>query len=422
MLTIASASCQDRHRMIFRRPALIGKLLTKSTYSTGTSALLIARLLQFANAFAVSILVIWRYGLDSAGSLALAAIPATLGAHLVCFGLPSALPRMSLSNGQRAMLGLISSTGFALLLLPVIALFAVLMAHSPAEAIAIGAIAFSGAWVGQATVTQILYILQGKNQFAPLVPGIHLIGTGLAALTSSFEGFALILMATRIGGCLVGFLPLAFERLRFNEGRRMLRSSVGYVPLDMMGLLAEQIPIMLMSGLLTRAELGILGLLRQFVTVADSVGWTHVLNNYPDLVRDPEKAAPRVAQRNEQLAWMAGAGTFVLASFAAIVVYKVPVLVPALILVLVPLPARYIASFCEQALRAAGKVRDCGILAVIRIVVGALLFWGFAQAWGFWGAVAASGLFSVFSGLLYRSRYLSLFPGHFRTIRPWRFA
>jgi O-antigen/teichoic acid export membrane protein len=385
-------------------------------------ALLAAKAIQLANALVVSIAVVWGFGLASVGTLALASLPAALGALVVGCGLPSALPRFQASEGARATAGALLST---LAILPFAALafaYSAIMGHGPDEMVAVLALALAGALIGQVNVQQTLYVLQGRTLWAPLAPTVHLLGTGLALLAPTFLDFTLILLVTRALGCVAGFLPLAFDRVDLRRIRPALAEAFRFAPLDIVGLLADQLPVVLLAVLLDRAELGLYGLIRQFVSVADTPGWSYVLSNYPALVRDVGASASALARGNERLAWISAAASLVASSALAVTVYRVPAILPALPLVLLPLPARYLNNFCDQALRASGHVRDCLMLCLMKSVLSLVLFSALATSQGFWGAVAASALLSLLAGLLYRWRFLARFPDVLRPIRPWRLA
>jgi hypothetical protein len=300
--------------------------------------------------------------------------------------------------------------------------YSAVMGNGPEEVAAVLTLALAGALVGQINVQQTLYVLQGRTLWAPLAPAVHFIGTGLALLTPTFLDFALVLLATRVLGCAAGFLPLAFDRVDLGRIRPALAEAVRFAPLDVAGLLADQLAVVLLAVLLDRAELGLYGLIRQFVSVADTPGWSYVLSNYPALVQDIGASAPAVARGNERLAWISAAVSLVASSALAVAVYGVPAILPALPLVLLPMPARYLNNFCDQALRASGHLHDCLVLCLAKSALSLALFSVLATSQGFWGAVAASALLSLLAGLLYRWRFLARFPAVLRPIRPWRLA
>lgn len=408
--------------LVFSRNSPVLMFLAR-LMSDGATPLLIARAFQIATSFVVSVAVVWAYGLESAGSLALSALPAALGGHMVTLGLQSALPRARMSHRAGATVGLVVSIAMSIAIVPFIVLYAMTLAHSWEEAVAIAALATAGALGGQNNVAQILYVMQSRQIAAPIMPAVYLAGIGLGiAVTETLSGFALALLGARAVACVLGFVPISYERVTLSQIWRTASESVRFTFLDVAGLLAEQLPIILLSSILTRAELGVIGLLRQFLTVADTPGFTLIFNNYPKLVSGAEGFLSKLAKQNERLSWFAALGTFCAASMAAVLVYDLPILVAALPIMLLALPTRYIANFCGQAFRAAGMIRQCVWLAAANIAVSIPLFMSLATIWGLWGAVAAFALQSMISGLLYRYVFAQRFPGTFRPIRPWRLA
>jgi O-antigen/teichoic acid export membrane protein len=385
-------------------------------------ALLLARGVQLVNSLAISVAVVWAYGLASAGVLTLSSLPSLLGAMAVAFGLPSALPRMAGGGGAKASVGLIVSCASLVPVALGIAIYALGFGRSRAEIISIIAIALSNSLIGLVNIQQMLYVIQGKTHWSPFVPLIHLLGTGAAMLAPNFEQFALTLLAFRAFGSAVGFAPLEYARPEAGQALRAVREASRFAPLDVAGLLSEQLPVAFLSVLLSRTDLGLYGLLRQFVTVAETPGWSHVLSHYPKLTDDLIKHGSSVAQSHQRIAWLSATAVLGAASTMAIAVYKVPSILPAIPIVLATVPARYINNFCDQALRAAGMFRDCFLLTLQKTIVSLSLFGVLAWAFGLWGAIVASALFSLISGLLSREKVNQRFPGLLRTLRPWRFA
>jgi O-antigen/teichoic acid export membrane protein len=89
---------------------------------------------------------------------------------------------------------------------------------------------------------------------------------------------------------------------------------------------------------------------------------------------------------------------------------------------MLPLPARYLSNFCDQALRARGQTRECMFLGILKTVASLALLLILARAFGMWGAVVATAAASLVTGLLYRWRLRTLFPCLLPAARVWRFA
>jgi hypothetical protein len=331
--------------------------------------LLAARVIQLGNALLVSLLLLWVHGLEAAGTYAVAALPITAANILCALGLASSLPRSRLSPGQCATVGLVASS---LALIPAAiacVVYALVFGHTREEAMVIFLFAFGGGFLGQVTVILSLSVVQGRTSLAPVAPSIHLLGTLAAACMTDLPGFALVVAATRIVGVLAGFACLSFSWTRWHELRDASSEGVGFMRLDLLAMASEFAVVPLLAICLTRAEMGIFGIARQFVTVADTPGWAFVQSRYPDLVRGLRNIGPRVARQNEHLAWLAGAACFLVAAALAAVVYDLPSLPVILLVLLVPLPARYMNNFCEQALRASGNVAVCTALATAKLVL-----------------------------------------------------
>ena len=385
----------------------------------GFSGLLAGRLLQLAGGFAVSVVLVSRYGMAAAGTYALAALGTQVACLLTAAGLANSLPRQDLGDGERAGIALAATLALLVPLAAAAALYGWCLGHDRAEAIAVAAFAFSGAALGQVNVLNCLYVLQRRSWAGPLSPALHLAAVALAGLAPDVTAFALTLAAGRALGSLAGFLPLRFGRFSPRDLRRAISESSRFVPLDIMALLSEQLPILAISPYLGRAELGLIGLARQFVTLADTPGWSYVQSEYPRLVRGLKDSAAAIARRNGQLAWVSCGLTAATATGMALGVYRSPTLVPVLAAMLLPLPARYLNHFCDQALRAGGRIGDSGTLAAAKTLLALPLTLAAVWAFGFWGAVAASAVVAALAGLAYRWRVTVLFPGILPPLRPW---
>ena len=375
----------------------------------GFAALLAARALQIGGSLAVTVLIVWRYGLPSAGLYALASVPASLGSLAVGFGLPNALPRSGASDGGRATLGLALSTAACVPVAAACIAYASLVA--PDATVPVACLAMAGALVGQVNVQQTLYVLHRRPLLAPVAPGVHLAGAVLAAAAPDFATFAVALLVSRALGCVAGFVPLAYARASRADLAEATGAGSRFAPVDVACLLSEQVPILVLDGMLGRSEVGLYGLVRQFVAVADTPGWSYVLSRYPEMVAQPVSGTRSVARGNARLGWACGLGTLAAASAMALAVYRLPALVPLLFAPLLAVPARYLNNLCDQSLRASGHVWDCMALALAKVALSLALSAGLAALFGLPGAVAALALLSVASALAYRARLLAVHPG-----------
>ena len=191
--------------------------------SGGFSALLIARVLALGNAFAVSVALLWAFGLPAAGVYALASFPAAAASLVSTLGFANALPRLALDDGERAAIALT----VWLLVLPALAfacaVYGAALGRDWSEAEAIAMFAWGGGMLGQLGTQQMLLVLQGRTRWAPLASAVHFAGIGAALLAPDLERFALVLTAARLLGCLLGFAPLSFSGFRSGQLTRAVR-------------------------------------------------------------------------------------------------------------------------------------------------------------------------------------------------------
>jgi O-antigen/teichoic acid export membrane protein len=378
----------------------------------GFAMLLAARTLQLANGFLVSIVLVRDYGIAAAGSYAVASVALSLIALLAGLGLANALPRLPFDDPQRATAALLVT----LAILPPAAVAAALYAwctgSSPAEAVTIAAFALGGFFIGQTNVLQTLQILQNRPG-AALAPqaAVTLAIAAAACLCPTPAHFALALLAARAVGNAMGALPLRYGRPSFACFRAAAAAGTTYAPIDVVALLSEQLPILVLSGLLARGDLGIVGIARQIVTAADTPGWSFMQSHYPRIVESRLQAVPDVARGNARLALATAVAALAASAVLAVLVYHEPILAGAMAILLAALPARYMNHLCDQMMRAGGWIRDSLELALLKLVLSIALTAALAAPFGLWGAILAAALLSAVSGYLYRRRAGRLAPG-----------
>lgn len=384
-------------------------------------ALLAAKVLQLLNSFLVSVAIVTAYGLPAVGSYALAMLPAALAAILATLGLANALPRLRAGTGQRAAIAILCGSAMLLPIGLATAGYGLLIGHDAAEAAAIALFALGGAFLGHVGLQQMLYVLQGRPRWSIIAPALQLAGILAAVQMDDLLGFAIVLTAFRLAACAAGYLPLGFAMPSRDEFRSALGEGLRFTPTDLLANASELVLLPLAGLVLTRGEIGLLGLARQFIAAADTPGWSFVQSRYPELVADAAGAGGGIARRNERLSFLAAGAVLLVATLMAFLVYDTPDLVPLLCIMLVALPARYMAYFGEQTLRATGAFGTCLKLAAIRLCVSVLLMGAVALA-GLPGAVMAVVAGSFASGIIYRSKLLQRFPDMLRPLRPWRMA
>ena len=113
---------------------------------------------------------------------------------------------------------------------------------------------------------------------------------------------------------------------------------------------------------------------------------------------------------------------FPVASLIALAVYHLPALVVVLPVTLLPLPARYMNNFCDQALRAVGRVRECALLAAAKLVLSLVVFLAMTRFFGFWVPSAPSRFCPWPPASLYRRCLLACYPEILGRPRIWRLA
>jgi O-antigen/teichoic acid export membrane protein len=376
--------------------------------SNGFSALMVARLLILSYNFAVSLAIFWKFGVAATGTYALAQFPSTAAALVAAMGLPNALPRQQLSNGERATIGLMASI---IVLMPVTvacAGYGMAIGNTTAEAAAIALFAVGGG-LCQLGTQQMLLVLQRKTAWAPLSPIVNLVGLGIAVLAPTLTGFALLLTAGRLLGCLLGFAPLSFAWTSPRRALRVMIEGLRFTGLDLVLMASELAPVPLLVLFLSRSEIGVFGLARQFVTAADTPGWSFVQAQYPALVADVAIVG-ELARRSLAIACAAVAAVLPLALLLALLIYHLPLLAATLPAVLLPLPLRYMAHLCDQTLRATGRIRDCTLLGLGKLILSCVLFATMADLFGFWGVVGAFMTLSGSAGIVYSWWLAATYP------------
>jgi O-antigen/teichoic acid export membrane protein len=371
--------------------------------------LLLSRVLQMGNGFALSLVLIRKFGLAGVGTYTVAAVATAALSWLCSAGLPYSLPREPIRDHERNSVAVL----WAVLLLPLAALVAVpfgwLMARRPSEWIEIALFACGGYFFGQINVLNTLLLLQRRIDRMLLVPVVTFAGIVLGFfLSRSMAQFAVILLAARAFGNLTVLAGMKYARVSFSSAVRYGLSGLKYSPMDMIAMLFEQAACLIAAGILPRMELGQYGLCQQLLGAADTPGWAIVQSHYPELVRTPLTISRSLRGRVFLLSFIMAAllsgGGAVLGRY----VYKIPGFFAMTALLTLSIPWRYLSNFYDQALRAAGYIRAGTQLAATKLVGGLLIFWMLVSAFGLWGCILASVLISIALATLYRQRALPI--------------
>ena len=255
--------------------------------------LLLARLMQNANGFLLSVVLVRQFGLAAAGTATLATVAVTVLALLGSFGLPFSLARDDGSIAQRNTVGLAASALAVPLAAPAIVLYAWLVAHDAYEAAAVGLLSLGGLFFAQSNILTALLLLQGRARLAALPPFANLAGLCIAALaTTTLTGFALVLAAFRLAGIAIVFAQLPLARVAPRAVLARLRAGSAFLTTDAINLGSEQVVVIAASYLIPREALGVLGLCRQLLTLAETPGWSFVQARYPELVAKERETFP----------------------------------------------------------------------------------------------------------------------------------
>lgn len=383
--------------------------LIESLIGRDGAFLLFSRVLQMGNGFALSLVLIKKFGLAAVGTYTVAAVTIS-GLSLLCsVGLPYSLPHEPMKDPERNSVAAL----WAVLLLPLVACvvipFAWLMARRPGEWIEITLFAYGGYFFGQINVLNTLLLLQRRADQMLLAPLLNSIGivAGLF-LSRSMAQFAAILLIARALGNIAVFAGMKYERVSFSSALRYGLSGLKYSPMDLMAMLSEQAASLIAAGILSRPDFGQYGLCQQLLGAADTPGWSMVQSQYPELVRTRLAISATLRGRLIRLSFAVAVlvvgGGAVLGPY----VYKLPGFLAMMASLTLSIPSRYLNNFYDQVLRAAGHIRAGTELAAAKLVAGLVIFWTFISAFGLWGCILASVLLSIAFATLYRQRALPI--------------
>lgn len=364
-------------------------------FSGGFSALAIlaARVLQNANGFLMTAVVAHLYGLDAVGTLTFAAIPITLAALFGTFGLHFRLAQIDTGTRARNTIGLTSAIVSFPVILVLSLLFGYALGDDPAEQFQLAALALSAPFFAQVNVTNALQVLQKKEMYSIIAPGLNTIGILAGALSSDFSMFCLSVCLCRLLGVVVPYALLPHDFGAFRQAFTHLRSGLRYVFSDASLVVSDAAIMLLSAHVLGRSELGILGICRQLLTASDTPGWANLQAVYPKLVIEGEAYFRGFVISMLRLGILLAVLVTGLAIPAGIYVFKVADLWLFAAILMISVPARYMVLSVETRLKAKGAVGFSNRL------IGARAFAGFAVigiatiAGGLLGHVVALAVF-----------------------------
>jgi glycosyltransferase involved in cell wall biosynthesis/O-antigen/teichoic acid export membrane protein len=364
---------------------------------------LLARVLQNLNGFLLSVLIVRRFGLEGAGTLAIATVAIVALALLGTFGLPYTLARLEIDARQRNTLGLFTCVAMVPLSLPLVGVLGLMAGRSPKEALVIALLALGGPFFAQTNITNALQVLQNKAGNGVIPPTGNLVGLLIAQhYGADFATFAAILALSRFLSIGIVFLLLPCGRIGLRTMIRLLADGSRYLTADAISLGSDQAAVLVMSFLLSREALGLLGLCRQMLTVSDTPGWSQLQAMYPDVVADPDRSIPLLIRR---LCWTG------LTCAVAVAILTIPlgrwiyrvdgfaVLAP---LMLISTPIRALLMAYDTRLRALGLVRKSNFVCAVRGAMTLIIIPGGAYVAGVMGAVFATIIHTTLATLLTR--------------------
>ena len=379
--------------------------LGRAGMSRTSCTILVARVLQNANGFFLSILIVRRFGLIGAGTLTLATVAIAALALLGTFGLSYTLAQTDLVVPQRNFLGAVTCAIALALWLPPVALFSGLVASSPAEGMEILALALGGFFFSQTAILGSLQVLQSKVADAIFPPVANLLGLVASYfLAHTLLQFGAILLAFRTLSVVYSFSRLPMQAVAPRRMLQELRRGVTYLTADLLNLAADQLTALILSYTMDRQSLGLYGLCRQFLTASDTPGWSQVQVEYPAAVANPARAFPLLMRKMIRLGIVCAVGASIAAVVFGAYVYKLMAFVYLAPLLLSCVPLRYMLVVLDTRLRALRAIRLANIVAGLRCAATLLVIPLAALQAGVLGAVIGTILVMGFAVLLTGNR------------------
>ncbi|HVJ42137.1 MAG TPA: hypothetical protein VM639_11590 [Dongiaceae bacterium] len=368
------------------------QLVQKQLRSFGKDATLIlfSRVLQNVNGFLLSIAIIRKFGLAAAGSLTISTIGTVILATFLTFGLPYVFARTQSAIRVRNAIGLLAGVTAMVISLPVCAALGFGFSKDMHEALVIAVLSLGGAFFAQTTIANALLVLQDQAVDIIFSPVGNLVGLALGYfLTDDFLHFALIVTLCRFLGTAIIFARLPYGHFTLAELKTHVRQGLGFLTADTIGLIADQVSVMIASALMSRADLGIFGLCRQMLTVGDTPAWSRLTAWYPRVVADPLGAAVQLRREMLRMGILGGLGLAAMAVPLGLWIYHLPSFILAACLMVICVPFRYVVGTCETSLRALGLISIVNQLTLIRCLLVVLLPAGILIG-GLYGAIIAT--------------------------------
>jgi O-antigen/teichoic acid export membrane protein len=372
----------------------------------GSAVLLAGRGVQLLNSLLLSAVIVRRFGLSTVGVFAIGFIAVTVLTSFGALGLSSYLPRVRQSHPRLCYAALAIHLGLLPAVLLVVYLYGRSQARTPEELATICIVSSGGFLIALSNTGLMLSIMKQRfypGLVAPLAESVGLL-TG-AILASSAVELAMYHVVGRLFGVVAIWIGFGFRRMSIVRISCIARRSARYVIPDLLALMSEQSAPLLLTWFVSRADLGVFRLCQQFLTAADTPGWSFVQSKYPAMVTARPAFMEELRLQVGRLGWLAAAACFSGATMLAILVYRLPQLTPMMAVLSVTLFWRYQNNFFEQAFRASGKVRIATTLAIAKLAVSFIAFLALIYTLALWGAILALASLSIGSGMVYEAVY-----------------
>jgi O-antigen/teichoic acid export membrane protein len=356
-------------------------------YGREAGLVLAARVLQNINGFLLSVLIVRRFGLPAAGTLAVATVATVVIALVGTFGLVYVFARTDAPEREKNALGLMAAWVVIPLSLPFVIALGLLAGRNPEEAAVIALLSMGGPFFAQANVANALQVLHGRAWQSIIPPAANFIGLIAAAgFGSSYLMFASLLALFRFAGTFSAFFVMPRTRISFNYFWTHVRAGAHFLTADILNLGSDQLTVLLASYVMSRADLGLFGLCRQMLTVSDTPGWSQIQAKFPAMVSDPARAFPELRRTMPRLGAFCALGVAVLTAPLGLFVYRSTQFMVLAPLLLSSVPLRYLLTVYDAHLRAIGAVMKTNRVSLIRAVLALIIIP--ASAW-FGGALGA---------------------------------
>jgi len=365
--------------------------------------LLIGRFVQIINGFTISVYLVKGFGLGAMGTYTIASIATTIISLVCLLGLNYFLPKTKLSDPERNYLSMVLSAitfPFAIIL---VLLFALALGENLSDITTIILFSIAGFFYGQSNILNSILILQKRTILCLIPPSFTFIGIiwGVVA-GENVNQLALAILLSRFLGNLILIFSLKYKPVSFQEIFLISKKSIKFLPMDFLGIISEQSVSFIMAILLTREDLGILGLCRQLVYAASMPGWSLIDSKYPKLVSSCSDIAESLKEKNHFLSKYMILAVILSSGILGVFIYEIPQFWPMCSLLALTMPARYLGNFYDKVIRAVGKIRSCTNLALIRLLLAVLIFPIFIGFFDLWGAIFGIILLTFLSLFLWK--------------------